>query len=342
MVTFGVELCQIEERLGQRQAVAETPERGAAVLARLEPAQDQLCVRRIAVGGQPYAHAEAAVAQDLEPASYGVPDAALRESVGPLHGGRRYQRLVPSPRCGVTVRFVHIGKTGGSSIRAALKKNGLAARSEEKIQHVPHTPFGPIRLPKAHGFRVPDIPAGDHTFFCVRDPLARFVSGFYSRLRKGQPRYYREWRPVERETFEAFPTPNRLAAALVSDDEEERGRGHKAMSTIFHLRPMEHWTGTPEELGERADQILYIGRQETLSADWEQLKAILELPPEIELPTDPVVAHRRDRSDDEPLDDASIEILRDWYSRDYAVVEYCEQVRAERGWGVPQGQRSPA
>ena len=242
----------------------------------------------------------------------------------------------------MTVRFVHIGKTGGSSIRAALKENGLAARSEQKVRDLPHTPFGPIQLPKAHGVRVPDIPAGDYTFFCVREPLARFMSGFYSRLRKGQPRYYREWRPVERETFETFPTPNRLAAGLVSDDDEERKRARKAMSTIFHLRPMEHWTGTPEELRERDGQILYIGRQETLSADWEQLKAILELPPEIELPTDPIAAHRRDKSGEESLDDASIEILRDWYKRDYAVVEYCEQVRAERGWGVRVGERSSA
>ena len=241
----------------------------------------------------------------------------------------------------MTVRFVHIGKTGGSPIKAALKKNGLAYHDEEKAHRAPKTPFGPIWIPKAHGLRVPDLPAGDCTFFCVRDPVARFVSGFYSRLRKGQPRYFVEWRPVERETFEAFPTPNRLAAALVSDDDEERERGHKAMNTIRHLRHQERWAGTPEELRERGDQILYIGRQETLNADWEQLKEILDLPRQIELPTDPVVAHRREKGGEEPLTDASVEILRDWYKRDYELLDYCEELRAERGWGLMrEGERA--
>ena len=232
----------------------------------------------------------------------------------------------------MTVRFVHIGKTGGSAIKAALKQNRLAYHNEEKAHKAPKTPYGPIRIPKAHGVRVPDIPPGDYTFFCVRDPIARFVSGFYSRLRKGQPRYFVEWGQVERETFEAFPTPDELAAGLVSDDDEKRALAERAMTKIRHLKSMQHWTGTPEELRERDEQLLYIGRQETLNADWEQLKQILELPPKLALPTDPVVAHRRDKADDKPLDDASIEILRDWYKDDYALVEYCEQVRTERGW----------
>ena len=242
----------------------------------------------------------------------------------------------------VTVRFVHVGKTGGSPIKAALKKHRLAYHHEEKAHKAPETPYGRIWIPKAHGMRLSKVPEGDYFFFCVRDPLKRFVSGFYSRLRKGQPKYNVEWRPAERVAFEEFPTPRRLAKALVSDDAGERERAHDAMSAIPHLRPMENWTGTPDELRERIDHLLYIGRQETLAADWEQLKRLLELPARIELPTDPVVSHRRDTSQDEPLDDEATEILRDWYQRDYDLLDYCEQVRAERGWGVRQGQHSSA
>jgi len=236
----------------------------------------------------------------------------------------------------VTVHFVHVGKTGGSAIRAALKKNGFAYIKDEKAEKVAPTPYGRIQIHRRHGMRVPDVPDGDHVFFCLRDPISRFFSGFYSRLRKGQPRYYVEWRPAERQTFETFTTPSALAHGLVSDDETTRERADAAMEAIRHLRPMWRWVGTPDEVRARDEQILYVGRQETLNADWEQLKRILELPAGLELPTDPALSHKRDRSGDEPLDDAAKEILRDWYSRDYELLEFCDQLRAERGWGAAQ------
>ena len=41
-------------------------------------------------------------------------------------------------------------------------------------------------------------------------------------------------------------------------------------------------------------QILFVGRQETIEHDWERLKEILDLPPGLGLPSDPVLAHRTD------------------------------------------------
>jgi len=239
------------------------------------------------------------------------------------------------------IRFVHVGKTGGSAVKAALKQNGYAYFRKGDPERATPTAYGRVMLPRAHGVTVADVPPGDHTFFFVRDPISRFVSGFYSRLRKGQPRYNVEWKPDERVAFEAFPTPLKLARALVSDDPSERQSAEAAMEAILHLRPMGRWTGTPDELRERGDQILYVGKQETLGADWENLKRILELPRQLELPTDPVTAHRRDQAGEEPLDEEAVEVLRDWYRRDYELVEYCDQLRAERGWS-PAGERSSA
>lgn len=232
----------------------------------------------------------------------------------------------------MTVHFVHIGKTGGTAVKTALRRAGLAYWHDEDAATVPATPYGRIQLHR-HRFRLRDVPPGDYAFFCVRDPIARFFSGFYSRLHKGQPRFYVEWSEQERIAFEAFPTPQRLAAALASDDAEERMRAHEAMRHIRHLGSLVKYLGTPRQLRARMGQILYIATQETLNSDWQQLKSVLELPPRLKLPAGPVRAHRRDPSLDKTLDDAAAEALRDWYRRDYRLLRYCELVRASRGWG---------
>jgi hypothetical protein len=221
----------------------------------------------------------------------------------------------------VTLHFLHVGKTGGTALKQAFRRTGM-----------PETPYGPIKLHR-HAFRLHELPPGDHVIFCVRDPIARFVSGFYSRFTKGQPRYYFEWTERERIAFERFGTPQQLAKSLASDDEEERGHAEAAMTQIRHLRPMQRYVGAPKQVREHLKQVVYIGRQETLSTDWEQIKGLLGLPAHVDLTSDPKKAHRRDSSLDTSLDDEAIRALSRWYARDLRLVEYCELIRARNGWG---------
>lgn len=229
-----------------------------------------------------------------------------------------------------TLHFMHIGKTGGTAVKIGLRRGGFAYRHERRAPEVRETPFGKIRL-HGHSFRLDQLPPDDYVFFFLRDPISRFVSGFDSRLHEGRPHYHVEWTPRERQAFEAFPTPQRLASALVSQDADERLRARHAMSAIRHLRFQTRWTGPPKRLRPRLHQVVYIGRQETLDADWERLKAVLGLPEDLELPSDLVTAHRR-MSDDAPLDAVATEALREWYARDYRLLNVCEAVRAERRW----------
>jgi hypothetical protein len=216
------------------------------------------------------------------------------------------------------LHFLHVRKTGGTALKRGFRKAGL-----------PETPYGPIEL-QPHALHFRHVPADDHVIFCLRDPVARFVSGFYSRLRKGQPRYFIEWRPVERAVFEAYPTPQELADGLGRGDELAR----TAMDRIYHLRPMTHPLGPVEELEARLHQVVYVGRQETLAADWEHIKALLGLRPGVKLPSDPGRAHRRDASVDTSLDGAAVRTLQEWYAGDYRLLAFCEELRARRGWGT--------
>ena len=121
----------------------------------------------------------------------------------------------------MTLHLLHIGKTGGTALKHALRTERLAYYKPENAHKFPETPYGRIQL-HGHRFRMEDVPPGDYATFFVRDPISRMVSGFYSRLDEGRPHYGSKWTPDERTAFEAFPTPQSLASALDSEDAEQR------------------------------------------------------------------------------------------------------------------------
>jgi hypothetical protein len=227
----------------------------------------------------------------------------------------------------VAVHFVHIGKTGGTAIKHALRPV-FRAQTE--------TPLGKVIVHKGHAFKLADVPRGDKAIFCVRDPLSLFVSAFHSRLRKGQPKFYFEWSPAEAAAFERFPTPQALAEGLGSEDVNERTAAQDAMKAIQHIRGIRRFLRSPEHVMARRRQIAYIGRQETLDDDWQRIRALLELPEDVELPSDPKKSHRRASSGDPALDPRAEAILRDYYAQDYDIIAACERLRTAHGWsGAP-------
>lgn len=230
----------------------------------------------------------------------------------------------------MAVHFIHIGKTGGTAIKHVLRP---IFRAETE------TALGKVILHKGHSFKLADVPRGDKAIFCVRDPLSLFVSAFHSRLRKGQPKFYFEWSPAEAAAFERFPTPQALAEGLGSDDAGLRAEAGAAMKAIQHIRGIRRFLGSPRHVMEHRRQIAYIGRQETLDDDWQRIRALLELPEDIELPSDPKKAHRRDAGREPALDARAEAILREYYTPDYEIVRACDRLRAAHGWNGEPAQR---
>ena len=172
-----------------------------------------------------------------------------------------------------------------------------------------------------------------------------FSSAFYSRKRRGLPRIEVPWVPSEEAAFSRFSTPNELALALSSTDPERRAAGVDAMKSILHIRSP-HWTWFKDESSflARQSDILFIGFQETLNEDFSLLKRILNLPEEVTLPDDDVVAHRNPTSVDKRLDDQASRNLKAWYRRDYQFLELCQkiavQIRGDLNGRLPQTIRS--
>lgn len=173
-----------------------------------------------------------------------------------------------------------------------------------------------------HFTRLADLPAGTPVVFAVRDPVARFVSGFNSRLRKGLPRHFAEWTPVLEEGFARFPTPNSLAEALSDADHLRRRQAQLLLTNIFHVAtPLSFWLGSVAYLRSRADDVLLVMWQARFDEDFERLKRALALPPEVRLPRDLVGRHATPPQFETALSPRAVANLTAWYAGDYALYE---------------------
>jgi hypothetical protein len=216
------------------------------------------------------------------------------------------------------IHFLHIGKTGGTAVKHALKP--LASMANLALH--------------SHPVRLSDIPAGERVVFLLRDPLTRFVSAFYSRQREGRPRYVVPWSPEEAATFGRFHTPNELANALASTGAVERKFAERAMRAIPHMkRRYWDWLVDLAYLRSRAEDILFIGLQEHLTSDFAVMRRLLAISDAVQLPDDDVDAHRNPASLDRTLDSQAVRNLKVNYREDYVALRECRRLALDRKLG---------
>lgn len=209
------------------------------------------------------------------------------------------------------VHFLHVGKTGGTAVKFALK-NCLETESYSIQLH-------------AHDVSLRDIPSGEFVFFFLRDPISRFISAFYSRQRKGYPRYYCEWNNREVEVFGNFASPNEIAVAIANRQSESHELAKQAMSCVVHFRPYNNWYIDCEYFNSRLEDILFVGFQETLENDFLTLKDILKISEHIVLPSDEIASHKNTGSVDKFIEQVGVRALTEWYADDFQFIETCKK-----------------
>lgn len=210
------------------------------------------------------------------------------------------------------VHFLHIGKTGGSAVKFALKEYSKTSWCKITFHD--------------HKTSLSDIPEGEKIFFFLRDPISRFISGFYSRQRKGLPRYYSEWTSEEKLIFETFNTPNEIACGLA----EGSSAAVEAMHNVQHLKKYKYWYRDFEYFRSRIEDILFIGFQETLHKDFLSLKSILDVPKNSVLPTDDFSAHRNPTKINKSISDYGISALNQWYREDIRFLSICQEIMSDK------------
>ena len=180
-----------------------------------------------------------------------------------------------------------------------------------------------------HEVAIEDVPRGDGIVFFVRDPLARFASGFFSRKRRGAPAHKKQWSESERVAFERFETPDQLAVSLSSENTDTKNAAEEAMNAIEHVRSSYwDWFVNEQVFEQRIADVVFIGQQESLESDFEYLKRMLSWPGGTKLPADPGLSHKGVVGEDRTLSDQARRNLERWYTRDYRFLEICSLWRS--------------
>ncbi|MEO9964290.1 MAG: sulfotransferase family 2 domain-containing protein [Reichenbachiella sp.] len=220
-----------------------------------------------------------------------------------------FQKQIDSKK--TPLHFLHIGKTGGSAIKYALQEPGLS-NTYDIILH-------------NHEIALSDIPLGEKFFFSVRNPIDRFVSGFYSRLRQGSPKYKSPWSADEKKAFNLFSIPNELAEALSHADTDLKSEAQMAMKAIGHVNSS-YWQWFKEEayFMSRREDVFFVCHQNNLTKDFHEFKKLLDLKKDIALPElDSIHAHSNPAGLDCFLSDQARRNLSEWYKMD---LRFCELV----------------
>jgi len=209
------------------------------------------------------------------------------------------------------VHFLHLGKTGGTSLKYALDNN-----------YVTDNYFIKGHL---HHVYLKHIPKGEKFFFSIRDPKDRFISAFFARQREDKPRFYLPWRKGEARAFGEFNTPNELALALSSHNHDKKQRAVEAMKSIIHLKDS-YWDWFHNEafLLERLPDLLQVCHLKTLDSDFKQLKHTLGISDRANLPERGVASHSSSNTLDKKLDPEAITNLKNWYAEDYKLMALLE------------------
>jgi hypothetical protein len=196
---------------------------------------------------------------------------------------------------GVTPRerplhFLHIGKTGGTAVKHALR---AVADS------------GHLRL-HGHDVHLADVRAGRRRLFLPARAALRFVSAFYSRPARGTATLCVPWSPAEDAAFSGSARERARERPVV--DEHRRTQESRAGDA---RHPACEQAGTGIGCRRRLPSLaradlFFIGLQEHLAEDFAIIRARLGLPESLRLPDDDVDAHRNPASVDRSLDAQAI------------------------------------
>ena len=213
--------------------------------------------------------------------------------------------------------FMHVGKTGGTYASNAVRR--LNKQAELDMVFGAHR----LQLPKI----VEEAPNA-RVIFGLRKPLEIFVSGFFSRQRKGEPTHHAEWSNEEEKAFTTFGTPNDLAEALSAEDTSLRRAATRAMNTIQHVKKCLHfYLESAESLERHRNNVFFILDQEHLDDDLDVLFSRFDLAVPAGLREKQDRKHRNPSTLDRHLSAKAIANLENHYANDLEIYRKCKDIR---------------
>jgi hypothetical protein len=209
------------------------------------------------------------------------------------------------------IHYLHIGKTAGTQIKSIITQINQTTHKFRITAHPHHIQLRHINL--SHEY-----------FFSIRSPTTRFLSGFYSRKRKGRPRYNREWSDHERRSFAIFQHANELAESLFEDSSMGL-QAFCAMKSIQHCAYNQcDFFNTLGFIFEIREPIAII-RQEFFKQDIEWFCSVIGLDFSVSISDNHIVVHANEYAGCPPLSEKALRNLRDWYRQDFEFYSHCSR-----------------
>lgn len=214
------------------------------------------------------------------------------------------------------IHYLHIGKTGGRSIKHAIRSSLIDFQSPgQNIE-----PNDLLLRDHAHSIKLIHFSNNSKYIFSIRDPIDKFYSSFYSRKRMSRPRILNTpYPPGERIAFKAFEHATYLAEALSSEDIKIRKAAIFAMLNIRHINSHLLFWFTREQLDSHPPVFLF--EQKTLDKDFEDFKIKVGVD-DIFLPKEDFYKQKGNYTRPPPLSELAIKNLKEWYSTDILIYEY--------------------
>jgi hypothetical protein len=241
-----------------------------------------------------------------------------------------------------TLSFVHIGKTGGTSIRSMCSQAN-------------------VKLKSYHCEKIPWNPSEKYIIW-IRNPIKRFVSAFYfiyySILQdtskyslsdvENAHKFYSTGNPLYKTNsdlddelcldhilrkiknknqflistkidndFKFFNTPNKLAESLYSNNVVLKQKAIDIMYTHTHLKmSIGYYLNNGNFVGNRNNQILFVGRQEAFCEDAAKLEKVLNVKFK-------GIHKKRENThfEDKYMSELAIKNIINWYADDYLALK---------------------
>ena len=208
------------------------------------------------------------------------------------------------------IHFLHIRKTAGTQI-------GHIAKQFNKIN-------SGIRIIKhPHHVKLIDLPNEDY-FFSIREPVKRFVSGFYSRKRMGKPRLFVPYSHHEALAFSQFEHANDLAEALYDENLKINDLAFSAINAISHCNSNQlDWFKKCGYFLNLRPPIAII-RQEHFKSDIDGLGNFLGFDLWQFVSNDEIATHENNYKNVPSLSSKAVDNLLRWYAQDEAFYKVCE------------------
>jgi len=216
------------------------------------------------------------------------------------------------------ILFVHVGKTGGITIRSIFSKNSI-----KQFINTKHAGF---KLNKNCNYK--------HILISIRDPVSRFVSAFNWRKINKREKLISQNKKKELKLLDHFKVPNNLAEALSSSNQKEKQLAIDAMKTIGHINKSlaKYVSGvkTLEHLHDSGTKFYLINTNNLLQDTKNSLEKVMQnvYNKTYEISTDISDKNVSIKTKNSVyISDLGRKNLQKWYADDYVCIDYLNSIK---------------